>query len=111
MASTYPGALDSIAANKANATVAIDDHAPHHNDLTDAINAVQTALGVNLGNVEAGGAVAAHVAAADPHTQYATAAEVNSAADARIAASNKVSSDPTSVTGADAITDIVALFA
>ena len=51
MASTYPGALDSIAANKTNATVAIDDHAPHHNDLADAINAVQTALGVNLGNV------------------------------------------------------------
>ena len=109
MASTYPGALDNIAANKANATVAIDDHAPHHNDLADAINAVQTALGVNLGNVEAGGAVAAHVAAADPHTQYATAAEVDSAADARIAASDKVSSNTTGVTGADAITNMMSL--
>ena len=173
MASTYPGALDNIAANKANATVAVDDHAPHHNDLADAINAVQTALGVNLGNVEAVGAVAAHVAAADPHPDYTTAAEAaaaapvqsvagrtgavtlakgdvglgnvdntsdtskpvssatqtaldgkantshthvaadvtdfSTAADARIAASNKVSSDVTGITGADQVTNIVSL--
>ena len=177
MASTYPGALDNIAANKANATVTIDDHAPHHNDLADAINAVQTALGVNLGNVEAAGAaasaVSAHVAAADPHPDYTTAAEAaaaapvqsvagrtgavtlakgdvglgnvdntsdtskpvssatqtaldgkantshthvaadvtdfSTAADARIAASNKVSSDVTGITGADQVTNIVSL--
>jgi len=151
MPSNFPGALDNIAANKTDTTTTAGDHAPHHNALADAINAVQTALGVNLANVEAAGAassaVAAHVAAADPHTQYTTAAEVaaaianfetttqlnardtanrnranhtggqaastisdfSTAADARIAASNKVSSDPTGVTGADAITNMMSL--
>jgi len=51
MASNFPGALDNIAANKGNETVSANDHPNHHNDLADAINAVQTALGVNLGNV------------------------------------------------------------
>ena len=51
MASSFPGALDNIAANKTNATVSLDDHAPHHNTLADAVNAVETALGVNLVNV------------------------------------------------------------
>jgi hypothetical protein len=51
MASSFPGALDNIAANKTNATVSLDDHAPHHNTLADAVNAVETALGVNLNNV------------------------------------------------------------
>jgi hypothetical protein len=54
MASNFPGALDNIAANKTNATVTENDHPDHHNELADAINAVQTALGVNLS-----GAVAA----------------------------------------------------
>tara|TARA_R110000868_G_scaffold46415_2_gene153373 strand:+ start:138 stop:611 length:474 start_codon:yes stop_codon:yes gene_type:complete len=51
MASSFPGALDNIAANKTNSTVSLDDHAPHHNTLADAVNAVETALGVNLNNV------------------------------------------------------------
>jgi hypothetical protein len=177
MPSTYPGALDNIPANKSDATVAAGDHAPHHNALADAVNAVQTALGVNLANVEAAGAaasaVSAHVAAADPHPDYTTAAEAaaaapvqsvagrtgavtlakgdvglgnvdntsdadkpvstatqtalngkantshthvaadvtdfSTAADARIAASDKVSSNTTGVTGADAITNMLSL--
>lgn len=51
MASSFPGALDNIPANKTNSTVSLDNHAPHHNDLADAVNAVETALGVNLNNV------------------------------------------------------------
>ena len=51
MPSSFPGALDNIAANKTNSTVSLDDHAPHHNTLADAVNAVETALGVNLVNV------------------------------------------------------------
>jgi hypothetical protein len=177
MPSTYPGALDNIPANKSDNTVAAGDHAPHHNALADAVNAVQTALGVNLANVEAAGAaasaVSAHVAAADPHPDYTTAAEAaaaapvqsvagrtgavtlakgdvglgnvdntsdadkpvstatqtalngkantshthvaadvtdfSTAADARIAASDKVSSNTTGVTGADAITNMLSL--
>jgi hypothetical protein len=88
MPSTYPTALDNIAADKSNATTSATDHPDHHNELADAINAVQTALGVNLGNVAGAGApasaaaaaVAAHVDAADPHTQYTTAAEAAAAA-------------------------------
>ena len=51
MPSSFPGALDNIVANKTNTTVSLDDHAPHHNNLADAVNAVETALGVNLANV------------------------------------------------------------
>ena len=51
MPSSFPGALDNIAANKTNSTVSLDDHAPHHNTLADAVNAVEAALGVNLVNV------------------------------------------------------------
>lgn len=213
MPSTFPAALDNIAANKSDSTAAANDHAPHHNALADAINAVQGALGANLANVVAasdarltdartptahksthatGGtdaltpadigaevagaasaAVAAHVAAADPHPDYTTAAEAaaaapvqsvagrtgavtlakadvglsnvdntsdsdkpistatqtalngkantshthvaadvtdfSAAADARIAASDKVSSNVTGITGADQITNIVSL--
>ena len=113
MASTYPGALDNIPSNKSDTTTAAGDHAPHHNLLADAINAVQTALGVDLGNVEAAGesaaAVAAHVAASDPHAQYTTAAESEAIADTRISASDKVSSNVAGITGADQVTNIVSL--
>lgn len=51
MSSNFPAALDNIAADKTDTTTAAGDHAPHHNALADAINAVQTALGVNLANV------------------------------------------------------------
>lgn len=53
MPSSFPGALDNIVANKSDTTVAANDHAPHHNALADAINAVQGALGANLANVVA----------------------------------------------------------
>jgi hypothetical protein len=80
--------MDNISANKSDNTTSASDHAPHHNALADAINAVQTALGVNLGNVAlvgapasaAAAAVTAHEAAADPHPQYTTAAEAAAAA-------------------------------
>jgi len=120
MASAYPAALDNLSANKTDNTAAAGDHAPHHNALADAVNAVQTALGANLANVVAasdprltdsrtptthktthatGGtdvltpadigaevsgaastAVAAHVAAADPHPNYTTTVEAAAAA-------------------------------
>lgn len=177
MPSTFPGALDSLAADKADNTVAAGDHSTHHNALANAINAVQTALGVGMANVEAAGAaafaVSTHASAADPHPNYTTTAEAaaaapvqsvagrtgavtlnksdvslsnvdntadvnkpvstatqtalngkantahthvaadvtdfSAAADARISASNKVSSNITGITGADQITNIVSL--
>jgi hypothetical protein len=51
MPSNFPNSLDNIPANKTNDTVSLDDHAPHHNDLANAINAIQIALGANLVNV------------------------------------------------------------
>jgi hypothetical protein len=84
MPSTFPGALDNLAADKADNTVAAGDHATHHNAIANAINAVQTALGVGMANVEAAGAaasaVSAHAAAADPHPNYTTTAEAAAAA-------------------------------
>lgn len=46
MASAYPGALDSFATNKANATATTTDHPNHHNDLADAVNKIEAELGV-----------------------------------------------------------------
>ena len=51
MSSNFPAGFDSIAADKSNSTVALNDHSSHHNDLADAVNAIQTSLGVNLANV------------------------------------------------------------
>jgi len=51
MSSNFPASFDSVAANKTNSTVSLDDHSSHHNDLADAVNAIQTSLGVNLANV------------------------------------------------------------
>jgi hypothetical protein len=45
MASNYPGAIDTLATNKTDSTVAAGDHAPHHNDLADAVNKIEGALG------------------------------------------------------------------
>lgn len=159
MASTFPGALDNIAADKLDSTTAANDHAPHHNALADAINAVQGALGANLANVvaasdarltdartptahksthAAGGSDALtpadiglgnvnNTSDADKpistatqtalngkanisHTHVATdVTDFSAAADARIAASDKVSSNVTGITGADQITNIVSL--
>lgn len=47
MASNYPGAIDTLATNKTDSTVAAGDHAPHHNDLADAVNKIEGALGTN----------------------------------------------------------------
>lgn len=47
MASNYPGALDSLATNKSDATTMATDHAAHHNDLADAVNKIESELGVN----------------------------------------------------------------
>lgn len=51
MPSVFPGSLDNIAANKTNTTVSETDHPDHHNALADAVNSVQSALGINLSNV------------------------------------------------------------
>jgi hypothetical protein len=47
MASAYPGALDTLATNKADATSTATDHAAHHNDLADAVNKVEAELGTD----------------------------------------------------------------
>ena len=47
MASVYPGSLDSLATNKANATSQNTDHPAHHNDLADAVNKIEAELGTN----------------------------------------------------------------
>jgi hypothetical protein len=47
MPSGYPATLDSLATNKADGTTSATDHPTHHNDLADAVNKVQAALGVN----------------------------------------------------------------
>lgn len=46
MASGYPGSLDSLATNKADATTTATDHPNHHNDVADAINKIEAELGV-----------------------------------------------------------------
>lgn len=46
MASAYPGALDTFATNKADATTTPTDHPTHHNDLADAVNKIEAELGV-----------------------------------------------------------------
>lgn len=51
MPSLYPDQFDHIAADKGNATVTENDHPAHHNQLADAINAIQQALGLNLQQV------------------------------------------------------------
>ncbi len=47
MASVYPGALDSFATNKVDATTTATDHKNHHNDLADATNKIEAELGIN----------------------------------------------------------------
>lgn len=47
MASSYPTALDTLATNKADATTSSTDHPNHHNDLADAVNKIETELGIN----------------------------------------------------------------
>jgi hypothetical protein len=47
LSSTYPGALDNLATNKADATDTPTDHPAHHNDLADAVNKVEAELGTD----------------------------------------------------------------
>ena len=51
MASVYPGGLDSFATNKGNATHTANDHPTHHNDLADAINKIEAAIGTDPAGV------------------------------------------------------------
>lgn len=46
MASVYPGALDTLATNKADGTATLTDHKDHHNDLADAVNKIEAELGI-----------------------------------------------------------------
>jgi hypothetical protein len=47
MASGYPGALDSFATNRTDATVMTGTHPADHNNENDAINKIEAELGVN----------------------------------------------------------------
>jgi len=120
MPSNYPGALDNIASNKSNSTTSATDHPDHHNILADAINAVQTALGVNL----SGAAAAAPVQSVAGKTGSVTLAKADvglgnadNTSDAnkpvstatQTALDAKVSSVTTGITGADQITNMVSL--
>jgi hypothetical protein len=120
MPSSFPGALDNISSNKGESTVTANDHAPHHNALADAINAVQTALGVNL----SGAAAAAPVQSVAGKTGSVTLAKADvglgnadNTSDAnkpvstatQTALDAKVSSVTTGITGADQITNMVSL--
>ena len=40
----YP--VSTLAADKVNATVTLDDHAPHHNALANGVNDIVTELGL-----------------------------------------------------------------
>jgi len=71
MASLYPGALDALTKNKADATVAATDHPAHHNDLADAVNKIEAELGVLPKGT------AASVAARLALLQTATAGSIN----------------------------------
>lgn len=70
MASTFPGSADNIQNDVANGTAELDLHPNLHNKLADAVNAVETAL-LPGGTMN----LAAHVAAADPHSVYLTQTE------------------------------------
>lgn len=61
MAAEYPGAVPTIAANKADGTSTATDHAAHHNKLAEEVVAIATELGTNPSGAEA--TVAAAIAA------------------------------------------------
>jgi hypothetical protein len=46
MTSLYPTGIDTLAIDKTNATPALNDHAQHHDDMADAINKIEAALGI-----------------------------------------------------------------
>jgi hypothetical protein len=47
MASAYPGALDTFATNRVDATVSATTHALDHNNANDALNKIEGELGIN----------------------------------------------------------------
>lgn len=47
MTTNYPGAIDTLDNNKLNDTLEIDDHPQVHNNIADAIMAMETELGAN----------------------------------------------------------------
>ena len=47
MATNYPGSLDSYTTKNTTDDLALVDHAASHNDLQDAIVAIQTELGID----------------------------------------------------------------
>jgi hypothetical protein len=47
MASSYPGALDSLSTSNVDGTTSATTHPALHNDANDAINKIETELGVN----------------------------------------------------------------
>lgn len=49
MTSAFPGALDTLATDKVGSTAqGPTDHPQHHDDLADAVNKIEAALGVNV---------------------------------------------------------------
>ena len=93
MASTFPTALDTIPDSPTTQTLggSSPTHPEMHDKLRDAIAAVEARIGIT-GSVDpasltkqladVSSAVSSHGVAADPHTQYTTAAEVASLAPA-----------------------------
>jgi hypothetical protein len=47
MTSAYPLGLDNFATNKNDATISATDHPAHHNNMADAINKIEAALGTD----------------------------------------------------------------
>lgn len=52
MASQYPESIDSFTQDFANETESEDVHPEHHNDLADAVLAIETELGANSENIK-----------------------------------------------------------
>jgi hypothetical protein len=72
MASKYPNELDGLPTDKANGTIAKDDHAENHNEANSAVNAVQAVLGIKPQGGSA--TVVARLGAIDALTQALIAA-------------------------------------
>lgn len=57
MPSNFPTSLDNLATNKADATATAGDHAPHHDALAFATNAIESSLLNGMPLIDKGGAV------------------------------------------------------
>ena len=76
----YPTSLDNLNASKTNDTLALNDHATHHNALATAINAIEAELGLSPSGSAA--TVAALL------VDLVTSTELSEAADAALASAN-----------------------